>query len=174
MISTRARHVLGTILTLVIALSLTSCASNAGSVPSVTSVTIAGGDQSTSLGDPLTLSATVVTTGAASTTVTWTSSNETVATIDTNGTVTSHTEGTTHITATSTHDTTKHDTITLTVNPPPGTLGWTRQFGTSGVDIASRVAADADGNVYVSGFTTGDLEGTNAGGNDAFLRAYGP
>ena len=48
----------------------------------VTSVTIDGGDRTIVFGDPLTLTATVDTTGSASSTVTWSSSNETVATID--------------------------------------------------------------------------------------------
>jgi hypothetical protein len=50
--------------------------------------------------------------------------------------------------------------------------GWTKQFGSSGTDEGRGVSADRLGNVYVSGWTTGDLGGPNAGGEDAFLAKY--
>jgi hypothetical protein len=53
-----------------------------------------------------------------------------------------------------------------------GGLRWTRQFGTSTADFASGVAVDADGRVYVAGYTLGDLEGVSFGDRDAFVRAY--
>lgn len=53
-----------------------------------------------------------------------------------------------------------------------GALRWTRQFGTSGDDRAQGIATDAYGNVFLAGTTSGDLDGSNAGGNDAFVRAY--
>ncbi|MGD9125785.1 MAG: SBBP repeat-containing protein [Planctomycetia bacterium] len=53
-----------------------------------------------------------------------------------------------------------------------GTLLWTRQFGTDKYDAGFNVSADGSGNVYVSGCTNGDLDGTNAGGGDAFIRKY--
>jgi hypothetical protein len=53
-----------------------------------------------------------------------------------------------------------------------GTLQWTRQFGTSELDRSNGVAADGLGNVYISGQTGGSLEGTNAGGLDAFISMY--
>ncbi len=53
-----------------------------------------------------------------------------------------------------------------------GTLEWTRQLGTDGADKAYGVAADGIGNVYIAGYTRGSLEGTNAGGADAFLSKY--
>ena len=50
---------------------------------------------------------------------------------------------------------------------------WTRQFGTSGSDFSSGVAADASGNVYIAGYTNGGIDGnTNAGDYDAFLVKY--
>ncbi len=55
----------------------------------------------------------------------------------------------------------KHDT--------KGVLQWSRQFGTSSQDEGSGVAADGLGNVYVTGFTDGDLDGPNAGRSDGFL-----
>jgi len=137
----------------------------------VTSVTIDGGDRAIVLGDTPTLTATVEVTGNASTTVNWTSSNQTVATIAADGQVTSLTTGTTDITASSTVDATKSGAITLTINPP-GALRWTRQFGTSNDDEANGIATDASGNVTTTGYTEGDLEGSNAGGSDAFVRSY--
>ena len=53
-----------------------------------------------------------------------------------------------------------------------GTLEWTRQLGTSEYDMSYGVSADGLGNVYISGDTEGSLEGTNAGGSDAFLSKY--
>ena len=55
-----------------------------------------------------------------------------------------------------------------------GDLRWTRQFGTGGADVANGIATDAEGDVYVAGRTGGSLEGVNVGGDDAFVRAYGP
>ncbi len=50
---------------------------------------------------------------------------------------------------------------------------WTTQIGTSAVDISKSVAVDASGNVYISGYTAGDLGGTgNAGDYDAFLSKF--
>ena len=50
---------------------------------------------------------------------------------------------------------------------------WTRQFGSLGRDVASSVAVDDEGNVYVAGSTWGSLPGHfNAGVWDAFLRKY--
>jgi len=137
----------------------------------VTSVTIDGGDRTILLGDTPTLTATVEVTGNASPAVTWTSSNQTVATIAADGQVASLAAGTTTITAASAADLTKSDTITLTINPP-GALRWTRQFGTSSSDVALGIASDASGNVYTTGYTDGALEGSNAGGFDAFIRSY--
>jgi len=50
-----------------------------------------------------------------------------------------------------------------------GTQLWTEQFGTSDDEESYGVAADGLGNIYISGWTEGDFEGTNAGGRDAFL-----
>lgn len=53
-----------------------------------------------------------------------------------------------------------------------GSTVWTLQFGSSDDDFAKGISADALGNVYVAGWTWGSLEGTNAGGGDAFIRMY--
>ena len=54
-----------------------------------------------------------------------------------------------------------------------GDLLWTRQFGTPAADYALGMAVATDGRVLVAGHTMGDLGAPNAGGFDAFLRAYG-
>jgi hypothetical protein len=53
-----------------------------------------------------------------------------------------------------------------------GTKQWTKQLGTSSDDYASGVATDSSANVYVTGYTRGGLDGTNAGGSDLFLVKY--
>jgi cysteine-rich repeat protein len=55
-----------------------------------------------------------------------------------------------------------------------GNILWTRQFGTSGYDVANDVSVDSSGNVYVAGFTAGTFPGqTNSGGQyDAFVVKY--
>jgi hypothetical protein len=55
-----------------------------------------------------------------------------------------------------------------------GTLLWTEQWGTSGDDRGCSVALDDDGNVFITGWTTGDMVGTNLGGADAFLIKLSP
>jgi len=51
---------------------------------------------------------------------------------------------------------------------------WIRQFGSSGFDSASGVAADGVGNAYVAGGTEGTLPGQiHLGFNDAFIAKLG-
>ena len=52
---------------------------------------------------------------------------------------------------------------------PSGNVRWTRQLGTEATDYARDLAVDADGFLYISGVTEGDLAATNAGGQDAFV-----
>ena len=50
------------------------------------------------------------------------------------------------------------------------TKQWTKQLGTSSADYARGVATDSSGNVYVTGYTSGGLDGnTSAGGPDIFV-----
>ncbi|MFC1769581.1 SBBP repeat-containing protein [Nitrospirota bacterium] len=50
---------------------------------------------------------------------------------------------------------------------------WTRQMGTIGNDQAKGVSTDSSGNVYVAGYTYGDLDGnTNTGGADMLIVKY--
>jgi hypothetical protein len=53
-----------------------------------------------------------------------------------------------------------------------GDLLWSRQFGSDRSDRLQSVAVDASGNAYITGYTSGDLDGTNAGGDDAFFTKY--
>ncbi|MDM7325229.1 MAG: SBBP repeat-containing protein [Thermus sp.] len=67
--------------------------------------------------------------------------------------------------------------FSLTLNPPPGSGLWTRQFGTGSDDAALGVAVDNSGNIVVVGLTGGTLPGNgqthaNAGWADAFVRKY--
>ncbi|MDJ1172460.1 SBBP repeat-containing protein [Roseofilum sp. BLCC_M154] len=49
---------------------------------------------------------------------------------------------------------------------------WIRQLGTEGSDRTSGVTVDDFGNVYVVGTTDGNLDGENAGQEDAFVAKY--
>ena len=54
-----------------------------------------------------------------------------------------------------------------------GTKQWAKQFGTPSSDLADGVATDSSGNVYVVGYTYGDLDGnTNTGASDIFVVKY--
>jgi len=54
-----------------------------------------------------------------------------------------------------------------------GTKQWTKQFGTPSSDLADGVAVDSSGNVYVVGYTYGELDGnTNTGASDIFVVKY--
>jgi hypothetical protein len=50
-----------------------------------------------------------------------------------------------------------------------GQLLWSRQFGTAAADMATSVATDRQGAVYVAGYTLGALAAESAGGQDFFL-----
>jgi len=66
-----------------------------------------------------------------------------------------------------------YEDIFLTKYDASGTKQWTKQIGTGGDDGGSGVATDSLGNIYVTGYTWGDLDGnTNSGGKDIFLIKY--
>ncbi|MBO3457139.1 SBBP repeat-containing protein [Aetokthonos hydrillicola Thurmond2011] len=53
-----------------------------------------------------------------------------------------------------------------------GTQLWIQQLGTSADDLIYGLALDSNGNIYITGNTTGSLGGTNAGGSDVFIAKY--
>ncbi len=87
--------------------------------PAVISVTINEAAPAVTVGDTTALTVTVPVAGGASDEVEWSSSDETIATVDEDGVVTGVAAGTATITATSTFDATKSDSVTVTVNPVP-------------------------------------------------------
>jgi len=53
-------------------------------------------------------------------------------------------------------------------------LAWTKQVGSASSDEGNSVAIDSAGNVYITGFTGGDLDGnSSAGSDDIFLSKFG-
>ena len=54
-----------------------------------------------------------------------------------------------------------------------GVKQWTQQLGTSSSDVGQGITSDSSGNVYVTGYTKGDLDGnTSAGSYDLFVVKY--
>ena len=86
-----------------------------GDDQSITSVTLNISEVTLPVGGSIGAAATVVTEGFAPKTLTWTSSDEDVATVDASGNITAIAEGSATITATSTFDDTKSATIAVTV-----------------------------------------------------------
>jgi hypothetical protein len=158
---------------LIAAAALTGCPSQGGT-PSVQSVTISSGDRWLAAGESLHLTA-IVSPAGASDAVIWTSQDPGVAAVTGTGasaTVTAVAPGTTAVSAASASDPTRSSAIEVTVIDP-GTVLWTRQFGTLAYDDASAVATDADGRVVVVGATVGSLGGLSEGGLDVHLIVFG-
>ncbi len=64
------------------------------------------------------------------------------------------------------------DTFVVKYNSS-GVKEWTQQLGTSGDDHGYGITVDSNANIYVTGYTTGGLDGnTNAGSNDLFVVKY--
>jgi len=56
---------------------------------------------------------------------------------------------------------------------PDGTKIWTQLLGSASKEAGYGLTIGSDGNVYISGTTTGNLDGqTNSGGTDAFISKY--
>jgi uncharacterized delta-60 repeat protein len=63
----------------------------------------------------------------------------------------------------------------ITKYNPDGTKAWTRLLGTTSTDIANALTTGADGSIYISGYTSGNLDGQiNSGNRDAFIAKYNP
>ncbi len=58
---------------------------------------------------------------------------------------------------------------------PMGARLWTKQIGTEGNEWARGIATTADGAIFLTGTTNGNLDGiTNLGGDDAFVMKFAP
>ena len=65
------------------------------------------------------------------------------------------------------------DDIFLVKYNSSGTKQWTKQLGTSSSEEGNDVTTDSSGNIYVTGYTDGDLDGnTNSGNHDIILVKY--
>jgi hypothetical protein len=53
-----------------------------------------------------------------------------------------------------------------------GNVLWTKQIGSSGGDAGWGIATDGFGNVFISGSTSGSLDGPNAGNYDGFVSKF--
>jgi len=60
----------------------------------------------------------------------------------------------------------------LTKIDSSGNIVWSRQFGTPGEENVQWCAIDNLGGIYITGSTTGDLSGKNAGKEDVFVVKY--
>ena len=66
----------------------------------------------------------------------------------------------------------KHDILLVKYNSD-GSKQWLQQFGSSSNDMGLHVDVDSKGNIYVTGYTEGGLDGnTNSGDRDIFLVKY--
>lgn len=126
---------------------------------SVTSVTIDGGAVALQVGENTTMTATVVVTGGASEAVTWSVSPDNIATVDgASGLVTAIAAGAAELTASSTVDSSKSDSVDLTVDAVPSALTSTAVAqpstlspnGTNTSTITIQLK-DADGNDLTTG-----------------------
>jgi hypothetical protein len=67
------------------------------------------------------------------------------------------------------------DDVFIVKYDPDGNREWLRQLGVSGLaDRGYAIATDATGNVYVTGYTRGNLVGTNQGDKDVYLLKLDP
>ncbi len=104
-----------TALALVVVLTLAACGGPGATSGRVDSVAVTVAASTLPVGQTTTAMATVEAQGGAGTNVIWTSTNPTIAGVSQAGVVTALAEGTTGITATSTFDTTKTATASVTV-----------------------------------------------------------
>ena len=64
----------------------------------------------------------------------------------------------------------------ITKYAPDGTIAWTKMIGTTGDETARAVTTGTDGMIYVTGSTTGNLDGqfNNGIGKDGFISKFNP
>ncbi len=137
------------------------------SVP-VSSIALNNSSIITNIGGNVTLTAIITPTGATNQNVTWSSSNNSIATV-TGGVVTGVAEGTAIITVTSLADSSKTANCTVSVR-----LFWTKLLGFSSQPTQGNgIAVDLSGNSYVTGLAQGNLDGqTLSGICDVFVTKY--
>lgn len=142
---------------------------------SVTSVVITPASPGLEVGASVVLTATVQVSGTVATSVTWSTSQAAIASVDTAGRVTAMSAGTATITARSTVDASKFDQTTVTVTETvagDASELWTVQFGTYAHDRGEDAATDAEGNIVVVGLTAGFLDGADPSDGSAYLRKF--
>lgn len=67
------------------------------------------------------------------------------------------------------------DDVFLSKFNTDGTLLWTKQLGSTAWDYGASVSVDGAGNIYVAGYTNGNLDGNGSrGGQDVFLARWNP
>lgn len=137
----------------------------------VLSVIIESGAPELVVGESLLLGVEVAVTGSASTMVTWSSSDVGVVSVSPTGVLSAEGAGAATVTAISAVDSSKWGSVAVTV-ALPGSVSWTRQFGTVGAEVVRGVAIDAAGDILVAGETSGALAGESAGFSDGWLRKY--
>ena len=129
----------------------------------VSQITLNKAETSISVGNSETLTATVAPENAANKRVTWTSSNENVATVDANGTVTAVKAGTATITATAADGSGKSATCTVTVtggttpSQPGGSTGGSSSGGGGG---SSSDRDSSDSNPVIKTETKNNADGS--------------
>jgi hypothetical protein len=143
--------------------------------PAVLGVTIDVDQLTLTAGDSHTLTATVEAVGGASTAVEWRSSGPSVASVDDVGVVTAHSPGAAQIAATSTHDGTKSDTVTVTVIAAT----YASRAGGSSPVRGLAVSALDDGSAILTGNFAGTAffgssTVTSAGSFDVFVAKIDP
>lgn len=60
------------------------------------------------------------------------------------------------------------------LNPENGELEWLKQFGSNDFDFSWGIDTDSNGNIYIAGWTLGNLGGPSAGSYDVWLRKTDP
>lgn len=126
------------------------------------------------VGSSIMLTVTVEAEPGAPTSVDWSTSDAGVASVDASGSVTAVAPGTAVVTATSTLDASKSDSIVVTVTAPvdPGALLWSRVIGQASEERAGGVAVDRDGTVVVALSTDGELGAFSQADFDVVVVAY--
>ena len=123
-----------------------------GTLDRVLDVALQGPAMPLVVGDVVTLEAVVTVEGSASTDVTWSSTDPTVAPVTSGGLVTAASAGSTTIRATSVDDASKFASATVQVSDVGGlSVRWTRQYGSVERESVAGVAVDGLGRASTIG-----------------------